>query len=81
MDHVCHLCFMFALSCLFLAPLWLPDGKGLASLLSRVFLMCFFFHFPIWCLGSGVVLHCIDSWPLPSSLFLMDMQCCTKKHD
>ena len=30
-------------------------------------------HFPIWCLGSGhsgVVLDCISSWYLPSSLFL-----------
>ena len=32
-----------------------------------VFCVCFY-HFPIWCPGSGVVLDCIDSWSLPSSL-------------
>ena len=43
-------------------------GKGwpLCFLVCDVFL-CFVF-FPMWCPGSGVVLDCIDSWSLPSSL-------------
>ena len=43
-------------------------GKGwpLGSLVCDVF-WCFC-HFPILCLGTGVVLDCIDSWSLPSSL-------------
>ena len=50
------------LSCLFLAALWSPAGKGL------VFLWSFCRHFPIQCPGSGVVLDCMDSRFLPSSL-------------
>ena len=46
-------------------------GKGwpLGSLVFDVYLC--FCHFPIWCLGSGVVLVCIDPWYLPSSLLRM----------
>ena len=42
-------------------------GKGwpLSSLVCVSLCFC---HFPIWCLRSGVVHVCIDSWPLPSSL-------------
>ena len=30
MDHLCFLCFVFLmLSCLFIAALWSPAGKGL----------------------------------------------------
>ena len=29
---------------------------------------CVFCFFPIWCLGSGVILDWIDSWSLPSSV-------------
>ena len=30
MDHLCYLCFVFVmLSCLFIAILWSPAGKGL----------------------------------------------------
>ena len=57
MDPFCYLCFMFGmLSCLFIAALWSPTGKGLhlGSLVCVVFL--YFCHFPIWCPGSGVVL-------------------------
>ena len=32
MDHLCYLCIVFAmLSRLFIATLWSPEGKGLAS--------------------------------------------------
>ena len=32
MDHLCYLCLVFVmLSCLFIAALWSPEGKGLAS--------------------------------------------------
>ena len=45
-------------------------GKGLTlgSLVFDVFLC--FCHFSMWCPVSGVVLDCIDSWSLPSSLLL-----------
>ena len=39
MDHLCYLCLVFAmLSRLFIAALWSPEGKGLASWL--LFVMC-----------------------------------------
>ena len=46
-------------------------GKGwpLGSLTFDVIL--WFCHFQIWCPGSGVVLDCINSWSLPSSLILV----------
>ena len=39
LEPFCYLCFTFVfiiLSCLFLAALWSPDGKGLTSCLSCV---------------------------------------------
>ena len=54
--------FVFAImSCLFLAALWSPVGKGLSlgSLVCDVFLC--FYHFLMRCPGSGLVLYCIDS--------------------
>ena len=63
MDHfviyvTCLSCF---LTCLFIAALWSPAGKGLTSglLVCEVFLC--FCHFTMWCPGSGVVLDCINS--------------------
>ena len=58
MEPFCYLCFVSVmLSCLFIAALWLPAGKGLASGLSRIrYVSCVFCHFPMWCPGSGVVL-------------------------
>ena len=48
MDHFCYLCFMFVmLSCLFIAALWSPAGKGLTFCLSCM--LCFLCHFPMWC--------------------------------
>ena len=62
MDHLCYLCLVFVmLSLLFIAALWSPAGKGLTSWLLFVMFNCFFFyHFPMWYPGSGVVLDCID---------------------
>ena len=32
MDHLCYVCLVFVmLSCLFIAALWSPEGKGLTS--------------------------------------------------
>ena len=57
MDQFCYLCFVFVMpSCLLIAPLLSPAGKGLTSLL-----FCVLCHFPIWCPGSDVVLDCINS--------------------
>ena len=62
MDHFCYLCFVFImLSCLFIAALWSPAGKGLTSWLPGVWCYVLFCHFPVWCSGSGVVLECIES--------------------
>ena len=61
------------LSCLFLAALWPPSGKGLTSWLSCMWCFLVFCHFPIWCPGSGVVFDCIDSLSLPSSLLLANI--------
>ena len=47
-NHFCYLCFMFVfvmLSCLFLAALWSPAGKGLTSRLSCVLSFLLFCHF------------------------------------
>ena len=49
-------------------------GKGwpLGSLVCDV-LLCFC-HFPIWYPRSGVVLDCIDSWPLPPFLSCLSLK-------
>ena len=62
MDHFCYFCFVFVMvSCPFNAALWSPAGKGLTFWLSCVWCFVVFCHFPVWCPGSGVLLHCIDS--------------------
>ena len=62
MDHLCYLCLVFImLSFLFIAAMWSPAGKGLASLLSFVIFNCVFVFFPMWYPWSGVVVSCIDS--------------------
>ena len=48
--------------------MWSPAGKGLTSWLSYVWCILVFRDFPMWCSRSGVVLDCIDSLSLPSSL-------------
>ena len=58
------------LVCLFPAALWPPGGE-ISDLLALLCVMfsCIFCQFSIlWFLGSGVVLDCIDSGSLPSSL-------------
>ena len=68
-DHFCYFCFVFVmLSCLFIAALWSPAGKGLISLLSSVWCFIVFCHFHVWCPGSGVVLDCTAFWSLPPYL-------------
>ena len=58
-DHLCFLCLDFLmLSRLFIAALWSPAGKELASWLLLVILLCFC-YFPMWYPGSGVVIDCI----------------------
>ena len=66
MDHLCCLCLVFAmLSCLFIAALWSPEGKGLTSWLLFV-MFNVLFHFPIWYPGTVVVF--IVSIPDPCCL-------------
>ena len=62
MDQFWYACFVFVLlSCLFIAALWSPAGKGLTSWLSCIcYLLLCFCHFPMWCPGSDVVLDFID---------------------
>ena len=53
-----------------------PAVKWLNSWLSCMLFFLVFCHFTMWCSGSGVLLDCIYSWPLPSSLLLpFPMQC------
>ena len=77
MDPFCNSCFVFVLfilSCLFLASLCSPVGKGLPSWLSGicflllvtshygflVYVFLFLVTFQLWFSGSDVVLDCID---------------------
>ena len=62
-----YLLLLYCLVCV-MQPCGHLLGKGwlLGSLVYDVFLrIC---HFPIWYPGSSVLLDCIDSWSLPSSL-------------
>ena len=53
MDHLCYLCLVFVmLSCLFIAAMWSPAGKGLTSWLSFVMFKCVFVTFPCGILGQ-----------------------------
>ena len=68
MDQLCYLCLVFVmLSRLFIAALWSPAGKGLASWLLFVMSNCDFVTFQS---GILVVLDRIDSCSLPSFLLL-----------
>ena len=50
MDHFCYLCFVFVnLSCLFIAALWSPAGKGLISWFHCV--LCFLEFLSLFPLG------------------------------
>ena len=47
MDHLCHLCLVFAmLSRLFIAALWSPTGNGLTPWLLFVMFSCGIVTFP-----------------------------------
>ena len=61
MDHLCNCLVFLMLSCLIIAALWAPAGKGLTSWLLFVTFIVFFVTFPCGILGSGVVLDCIVS--------------------
>ena len=53
MDHLCYLCLVFVmLSCLFIAALWLPSGKGLTSWLLFAMFNCVFVTFLRGILGQ-----------------------------
>ena len=53
MDHLRYLCLVFVmLSCLLIAALSSPAGKGLTSWLSIVMLNCVFVTFPCGILGQ-----------------------------
>ena len=63
-----HICLHFAvlsIHCSLAITCW--ERAGLFALLCVMFLLCFC-HLPTWCLGSGVILDCIDSLYSPSSL-------------
>ena len=63
--------FVFCVSCVS-GHTGLPCGH----LLGKVLILCShvcdvflgFYHFPVWCPGSGVIVGCIDSLSLHSSL-------------
>ena len=70
-SFVDHLCLVFLmLSCLFIATLWSPAGKGLMSW-PCWWCLLYFCYFPMWCPGSGVVLDLVVSWSLQSFLLLL----------
>ena len=52
-DPFCYICFVFVmLSCLFIAALWSPAGKGQTSWLLCCDVFLGFCHFPMWCPGN-----------------------------
>ena len=59
MDPLCFVSVM--LSCLFIAALRSPAGKGLTSWISCMRCFLVFLSPSMLCPGSGVVLDCIDS--------------------
>ena len=55
MDHLCYLCPVFVmLSCLFIATVWSPAGKGLTAWLLFVNVLLCYCHFPMWYSVLGV---------------------------
>ena len=61
MDHLCYLCIVFVmLSCLVIATLWSPEGKGLTSWLLFVMFNVILLLSHLYP-GTGVVLDCINS--------------------
>ena len=76
MDHMRHFSLVFVmLSCLFVAALWSPAGKGLNSWLLIVMFNCVFVTFPcgilgqVWYLIVSIPDLCrISYFNIPSSL-------------
>ena len=68
-DHLCYLCLVFVMfsRVCSLLPCDYLLGKGW-PLGSWLWCLLWFYYFPIWYPRTGVVLDCIDSWPLPSFL-------------
>ena len=61
MDHLYFLFLVFLIhSCLFIAALWSPAGKGLTSWPLLVTFIVFY-YFPMLYPESGVILGCIVS--------------------
>ena len=58
MFYVCFYCTVFSVSCIRVV-ICLERADLLAQLC--VIFSCVFFNFPIWCIGSGVILDCVDS--------------------
>ena len=57
-DQFCYLCFVFVLfSCLFIAALWLPPGKGLTSWLSCMWCFIVFWSLSHVVFRSGAWLY------------------------
>ena len=56
MFRVCHA--LLSVHCSLVVTCW-EMAKDLLALLYVIF-HCGFFHFLVWCPGSGVVLDCID---------------------
>ena len=53
MDHLCYVCLVFViLSCLFIAALWSPAGKGMTSWLLLGMSNCDIVTFPCGILGQ-----------------------------
>ena len=53
MDHLCYFCVVFVmLSCLLIAALWSPGGKGLTSGSRFLVLNCVFVTFLLGILGQ-----------------------------
>ena len=70
MNHLCYFCLVVVmLSPLFIAALWSPERKGLICWLLFVMFTCFC-YFPIWYLGTGVILDCLIPDPCCLSYFL-----------
>ena len=59
MDHLCYLCLVFVmLSCLLIAALWSPEGKGLASwLLFVMFIVILLLSHLVSCDRCGALLY------------------------
>ena len=74
MDHLCYLCLVFVmLSCLFIATLWSPAGKGLTSKLLFVMSNCDLFTFPCGILGQVRYLIVLIPDPCHLSYFESEM--------